>query len=422
MANPLVPVPGNQLVFSDPQTEAEYYASLGTTPEGAVQQEGDQANSLLGAIRQAIAPNPGRVYGDILPVSRDIGAGPDNGLNTNVNSFTQTSFAPGQTSEPGGGYHLAVPNAVRGLVNGILDLVESPTTGQITPSAQGALLASAAPELLAAPEEGVLKTFGGVGAKTADLGALDKAKAMLAMGHSPDNVWQKTGWHINPLDQKPRFEISDKGMAPTPAYINAIKQYPSSAFKGKLGDLLQHDELFKAYPHLKDATITVAPQGVYFEHGITGGYSPPVKNTITGQVLHPDDFFLAGDQAPSDIKKTLVHELQHAIQDYEGFEPGGNNDIAQQAVQKMALMQKLGALPPVLNGALAYNEDSSPFSQYQNLAGEAESRDVEKRLDWTPEDQRYFVPGTTQLTVRNQIPVNLINKAAAQVLANRGAK
>ena len=89
-----------------------------------------------------------------------------------------------------------------------------------------------------------LNSFAGEKAITANVGKLDQAKAMLENGADEVEIWQKTGW-FKDKDGAWKFEIGD-----SKARLN-----PNFKSGGKLGELLEHEELFKAYPELKDISV-----------------------------------------------------------------------------------------------------------------------------------------------------------------------
>ena len=89
-----------------------------------------------------------------------------------------------------------------------------------------------------------LNSFAGEKAITANVGKLDQAKAMLEKGADEVEIWQKTGW-FKDKDEAWKFEIGD-----SKARLN-----PNFKSGGRLGELLEHEELFKAYPELKDISV-----------------------------------------------------------------------------------------------------------------------------------------------------------------------
>ena len=138
-----------------------------------------------------------------------------------------------------------------------------------------------------------INSFAGEKALNASANKLSKAKAMLEKGEDEVKIWQSTGWYKD-KDGAWKFEIDD-----TPAKIK-------NQNADKLGDLLEHKELFKAYPELKDIKIKKMNEK---EVGKLGYYDPNEKEIVLRDL--------------SD-KSTLMHEVQHAIQEIEDFARGGN--------------------------------------------------------------------------------------------------
>ena len=89
-----------------------------------------------------------------------------------------------------------------------------------------------------------LNSFAGQKAITANVGKLDQAKAMLEKGADEVEIWQKTGW-FKDKDGAWKFEIGDGNAKLNPGFQSG----------GRLGELLDHEELFKAYPELKDVRV-----------------------------------------------------------------------------------------------------------------------------------------------------------------------
>lgn len=83
---------------------------------------------------------------------------------------------------------------------------------------------------------------------------LSKAQSMAKEGKNELEIWRDTGW-FRDKDGAWKFEIGD----------GDAKLNPKFQSGGKLGDLLKHDELFKAYPELRDVKVvkmqSEAPSG-----------------------------------------------------------------------------------------------------------------------------------------------------------------
>ena len=125
--------------------------------------------------------------------------------------------------------------------------------------AAGALLPVKGPGMVAG-------MFAGKEAKTADLGKLAQAEKMANKGRSRDEIWDQTGWFRWMRDGEPdspwKFEISDLGAK---ARFNSIVQTPTGRLRPDenpvISDLLEHPELYKAYPGMVPESVAGFSEG-----------------------------------------------------------------------------------------------------------------------------------------------------------------
>jgi hypothetical protein len=252
--------------------------------------------------------------------------------------------------------------------------------------------------------------FAGKGAKTADLVALRQAEDMAAGGANNEAIRAATGWFKGP-DEKWRFEIPDNA-----AKLTGVDAGPASS-------VVQHDELFRAYPELARNPVERAPP----RYGGEGSFDP-----ATGEIaIHPR---LDDDRA----RATLLHELQHAVQNDEGFARGGsligsvvNNDarkvFAKLYKERLDAILDPGTLEGFARGAGFDNvAEAKPFydqhvknlaemrrkgvpshldrmaqetaqrQTYERMAGEVEARDVQSRADFAPDQRAATAPYSSQ--------------------------
>lgn len=267
--------------------------------------------------------------------------------------------------------------------------------------------------------------FAGTGAKTADIVKLNTAKQLADKGESAQSIWEKTGWFKGP-EGKWKFEIDD----------SAAKMDESGNFfglkggGGRLNQVMQHKTAFDAYPNTA---------------GINAAYKfDPTVPLPSGSYDGKHNFMRIDNPLgfPETSKSITLHELQHAIQDAEGFAKGGNRNAMEQewnnararlnflesapdyvigskklddlwdqvfnkgtlsdaaAVQleqkilsehpalkeSRQVMQNLRLLGGDKNDTLSVGMDA-----YKRLAGEAEARAVQSRMNMTPQ-QRQEVP------------------------------
>ena len=272
---------------------------------------------------------------------------------------------------------------------------------------------------LAAPLIGGI--FIGKGAKTWDALAAEKAKMLADMGTDPRTIWQQTGTWKGP-DNKWRQEISDEASRMTEKVHSDITS--KHFFYDPMSDALKHEQLFQAYPELRNIKTTVTAQ-----EQPKGSFSV-LRNEIEAS-------------GPSSLaqRSTALHELQHAIQQKEGFARGGSpsnmitelENIAKQKRQEsQSLFRESSANDPldptrlVKPGArakglqlekeareleekalLAFHSGQARFDLYRQLAGEAEARATQKRRNLTDQERMrdfpeysYDVP-INELIIRN---------------------
>lgn len=149
--------------------------------------------------------------------------------------------------------------------------------------------------------------FAGPTAKTADQAALSQAQELAQSGASRDEILQSTGW-AKGSDGKWKFEIDDSAARPVMS-VNRIAAEQDTN-RVYLGRVLDHPQLYEAYPELKTA-------GVRYEIGQPGASYDEAENMLT--LKGPK---LTDTQMPrTDV---LLHEVQHPIQGKEGFARGGN--------------------------------------------------------------------------------------------------
>lgn len=116
-------------------------------------------------------------------------------------------------------------------------------------------------------------------------------------------------------DEKQRIKDMRKELAKLRKGMNKAfdAYYDYSAESATLGEFLGKDnQLFKEYPELADYGVSFLRDSKKLAEGLKGSFTPEYK------VIWVDD-----SRPKGDIKSTLVHEIQHAIQGIEGFAQGG---------------------------------------------------------------------------------------------------
>lgn len=246
--------------------------------------------SFLDSLRGVVAPAPDTTYGSVLPIAR--------------NDLT-------------GELRPAMPSALRDQASGLVDLLAGTQTGQVTPQATMSLLGGLVPEAAvpAVADAATPRVFAGLGSATADRMGLKTAQKMEANSlGTPDNIWQQTGWYRD-KDNMWKSEIPDTSAQFTPAAPVRPNDFISGSLDRyiptktqRLGDVLDHPDLFAAYPALADIPVRPVPLN-------------SALNGLKGAVYSDGSIGVAGGK-PDEVLSTLLHEVQHKIQDIEGFAQG----------------------------------------------------------------------------------------------------
>lgn len=251
-----------------------------------------------------------------------------------------------------------------------------------------------------------------------------------------------TGEH----DAQPRFEIDDSQ--------GRVLHRDSAGWQNlwggetvRLSQLVQHDELFKNYPELKKLKVNSEKLG----YGNALAQYDPITDMITLGPQFVNRYVAQGGEADrGELRKLLLHEVQHKLQAVENFASGNNIDGAGKAnansinqaikiAEEMDKARKAGASAADLakqraeiNSHLRWvNMTYSPKAiaflrekftpakgelvqsarqligdekweafarrRYRAAAGEIESRDVEARADFTPAQRRATPPYSSEV-------------------------
>lgn len=272
--------------------------------------------------------------------------------------------------------------------------------------------------------------FIGAGSKAFDKAMAFTATKLEKKGVSPQEIWKETGTVRGP-DGMWRQEISDKltTLKGEPykdvimgAYERGVLKTGDQLYKTTVDDVFFHHGLKEAYPEVMNIETQMMRKG----SDAKGSLSTGGKN----QVLQVREDLL-GEPA----KSTILHELQHAIQEKEGFGVGGNTDtmdrmigkvkdraflikqtdeykVAEQELNKLAdnfftnkinkaefdageqaLLQKYPVLNEYRNASdVVHNFGNDPSDAYRRLMGEAEARLTQTRRNLSPEERKQYFP------------------------------
>lgn len=234
-----------------------------------------------------------------------------------------------------------------------------------------------------------------------------QASRLESKGAPAEEILQKTGMYRG-LDNQWRTELSDQ-FAKMKEGKDFSEIHRRGGVKGiwakdmtKVEDVLEHPELFEAYPHLKGVEVVTHKA----DNPVRGSYNQK-KNQIS----------IREDLSPDEAKSVMLHELTHGIQAKEEFNRGANAGqlIEHFAKQKQAIMPEIEALNKeasiALNAGdrdkyhilmaqrdnltqkyLAMNPEKMGYEAYLKHGGEAEARLVQNRMNLSPEELRQYYP------------------------------
>lgn len=238
---------------------------------------------------------------------------------------------------------------------------------------------------------------------------LQVAKSMESDNQSKLDIRLATGWEKG-ADNLWRYEILDGRLKSD--FIDKIKNLKEDNregydFEGTLEDVLDNEELFKSFPKLRGVKIemllNINNEGEYEPEG---AYFPPGGSFPNGNI------YIEADKGQ--ILYTLLHEVQHAIQQEEGFAKGGgiynNFEKLSKEDQQKAINSYNTSIDEKIKRFPNYSEqievkvdmetakDSFFFNEwlYNALVGEVESRNVQERRFMNPEQRREILLEQTE--------------------------
>ena len=274
--------------------------------------------------------------------------------------------------------------------------------------------------------------FVGENSKTWNKANAAKAIELEKAGVAPTDIWMATGTFRGP-EGKLRQEISDKGSKITDDVFNQISQ--NQQFKGPISQALTHKELYQAYPQSSQI-----PSMMFADEVPSGNILRGKEGTFQVPQLS------AGGPSTMAQRSVALHELQHAVQQKEGFARGGNiNEFASGPMFDKTARDLTADLSQIVTGGVSAkplevlqglkytdpkdlepilkkygfknmdevksfiydeNERRTPLGQYQRLAGEAEARATQARRNMTADERRAKFPYESYDVPINQLIVN----------------
>lgn len=308
-------------------------------------------------------------------------------------------------------------------------------------------------------------SYAGKNANGANLDSLREAQEMQAAGADMESIRKATGWHEG-MDGKWRWEIDDSKMeyhragdalfgrnhpeyaeqqrleqkmlygeltdaeqarlrALTETWGRERSRLSERVERGnaRLEDVLDHEELFRAYPQLRHVRVVFdeTPKGVL------GSFSAEGNQITISEELR---------DAPQDV---LIHEIQHAIQNAEGFAKGSNRQYweekltngdeiqskgFQEAREKLIQFQLDEANEEVLalrDRLEKAGELDDGFREYDRIWEEAERRGLDKKINeyYDLRENYYDQLHKPQRSVPSELYHNTAGEIEARDAANR---
>lgn len=308
-------------------------------------------------------------------------------------------------------------------------------------------------------------SYAGKNANGANLDSLREAQKMQAAGADMESIRKATGWHEG-MDGKWRWEIDDSKMeyhragdalfgrnhpeyaeqqrleqkmlygeltdaeqarlrALTETWGRERSRLSERVERGnaRLEDVLDHEELFRAYPQLRHVRVVFdeTPKGVL------GSFSAEGNQITISEELR---------DAPQDV---LIHEIQHAIQNAEGFAKGSNRQYweekltngdeiqskgFQEAREKLIQFQLDEANEEVLalrDQLEKAGELDDGFREYDRIWEEAERRGLDKKINeyYDLRENYYDQLHKPQRSVPSELYYNTAGEIEARDAANR---
>ena len=317
--------------------------------------------------------------------------------------------------------------------------------------------------------------FGGILAKNADLGALKIAKMMDDTGADRNKIWKETGWVNDKGDWKFEIDDTDRFYTPTREPDKELVRLAESNYAEKASKHEEwlrgvnkkykdkstpRDEKLQLLKELNtrrtdlseakaDMDIVKRPNSV---NTIGDAMSSEVSDNAYPDMLgdkfvHKDmpieyggaygsdkSILINRGRTVDDQESTMFHEMQHGIQESEGFARGGSasdfempEDLRKDSIDtwgNVSLLKRFteskGDEVAATRFNMIFDRDPTeielklaktksfdeiarsqrelkqdPYDSYRRLAGEAEARNVQTRLDWTPEQRRATPPWET---------------------------
>lgn len=252
-------------------------------------------------------------------------------------------------------------------------------------------------------------TFAGVKSKTFDRARLQKAQEMEAQGYHRDEIWRDTQT-FRGYEGRWRQEISDRDMKFHDKNWEQGKNY-------KLAEIVDHPELYKAYPELKNVNFKVDNDIPYI--AVYNSAEDAIKVNLNRA------------KTTDNLLDIITHEVQHKVQKAEGFEQGTNPAVAwteamnalDAKINNPKISLKERAEANKLYWQMVEKSEEMANFLYRSYPGEVEANlsmasrllSDKTRSSFSPEFRQKYLEGSiNQLTGQEYVPASKYGIEAAK--------
>jgi hypothetical protein len=230
-----------------------------------------------------------------------------------------------------------------------------------------------------------------------------EAQKMLKRGASPQEVWKTTRTGVGPDGQmRQEFSTANSEFIPAPGKRRAAK------------NVLRDEKLYESYPEMESIPVTQGLNDGAKYGSLLGRLDSGIGPAHAGRKI-----LITNKGLQEDPRSTAIHEMQHGIQDIEGFGAGGSAAMAgrmrkeaqirsQTYQDKMDIIKREidGGVPPDRLEELAREykmlmteqkmlqpiSEMNKYLGYKRLGGEAEARLAQSRRDLTDDELTKYFP------------------------------
>lgn len=236
--------------------------------------------------------------------------------------------------------------------------------------------------------ENIFNKIEGVNDKTENGAAakLGIAKVMESIGVGSRKIFLATGWERG-TDGSWNYELPDGDFKNIHNVVHLMLNPDGKDYN--ITDLFDAEDLYKAYPEIKNVNIKFIfdeknknEEAVYIKERASNKETIQINaakfQTHFSEVGEGD--ILGRTNNLRGVRRLFTHELEHIVQDKEGFAKGGtpynfDPELYKELSQKHNLLNK------------GLSEDQIKYELYRKLSGEVQARNAAYRLNLTNEEK-----------------------------------